>query len=651
MTLALCGPAPGLEEKNRPPPPPALDGRQQGYLLKLARQTILARGEGRGDGSGPGLGEQLAKHKAACGVFVRRGGWLVGKGYSEPAPLPEAVIEAAGQAGRIKRPIDGETADNWFTGEALAGCRIEVEIFSSAPQDIANAIDESGNISELLGELLEPGLDGLGVVFKGKTYRFPPSLVIATNAFHEAHTGTTFHVARLPIGELEEVREEIELFRFRSLHVLETAPGGPPMVLRRGHVLVSPDDVTLENISLAIERIGAHMLRRQRKDGTFGYEYLPSSGSYLEDRRNTLKWAWQAGPAWAMSLLARRENRALYEVPAMQAIAALERFRTPLKGGARPALIKTPGERGPLEPTALALLAILDLPKLGPDEAALLGFDAVRDDLLAGLMSLLDAAGRFGTTFPGSQKEEDPVHQFYYPGEVLLAMLTAHERTEDPAILEAAKRALDFYWKSYNPNLKPQSVPSFTQCLYRAWRITGDETYAGQAFVMTDWLFRPSKLLGPDNHPHPELYGGVTAYEDGRVGADTCVYLQGLADAIRMADEIRRRIETILLKGEINATDRTNFTKDIRAYERRGKRYRAALRAGARFILQLQVKPSETYYMPVPEEALWGVRPSLARNNLRIDNCQHAIVALLKIRDVLWPDWRGPSKQGPAAPK
>ena len=125
---------------------------------------------------------------------------------------------------------------------------------------------------------------------------------------------------------------------------------------------------------------------------------------------------------------------------------------------------------------------------------------------------------------------------------------------------------------------------------------------------MTDWLLE--KQCDESNCPYPELYGGVAAYPGYPPGVATAAYLEGFTEALRLARKL----------GDTQ----------------RAARYERAVRWAARFVMQLQFRPEEAYYVRSLPDAVWGVRTTLSRNRLRIDHCQHAMMSLMKTRQVLF---------------
>ena len=71
---------------------------------------------------------------------------------------------------------------------------------------------------------------------------------------------------------------------------------------------------------------------------------------------------------------------------------------------------------------------------------------------------------------------------------------------------------------------------------------------------------------------------------------------------------------------------------------KRAERYETVVREAARFVMQLQVRQEEAYFMRSPRDAVGGIRTTPALNLLRIDHCQHALIGLIKARQVLFPD-------------
>ena len=127
---------------------------------------------------------------------------------------------------------------------------------------------------------------------------------------------------------------------------------------------------------------------------------------------------------------------------------------------------------------------------------------------------------------------------------------------------------------------------------------------------LADWL--ADKQLTRANCKWAEMWGGVAAYSEGRAGVATASYLEGFADALLLARSV----------GDVE----------------RARRYESLVRGAARFVMQLQVRSEEAYFMRSPQDAVGGIRTSPSLNLLRIDHGQHAIIGLIKARQVLFPE-------------
>jgi hypothetical protein len=84
------------------------------------------------------------------------------------------------------------------------------------------------------------------------------------------------------------------------------------------------------------------------------------------------------------------------------------------------------------------------------------------------------------------------------------------------------------------------------------------------------------------------------------------------------------------------------------------ERYEQAVRLAARFVMQLQLRLPECYYVGLTDEVVGGVRRSLWDHRLRVDDSAAALWGLTRAREELFgplpPRNESPSTQ-PAAEK
>jgi len=250
--------------------------------------------------------------------------------------------------------------------------------------------------------------------------------------------------------------------------------------------------------------------------------------------------------------------------------------------------------------TALTALAMFESP-------AAEAYAEVRRRLMNGVYWLQAPSGMFVTAFPPARALGS---QLYYPGEALAAIARDYEEQPQQRAVEAFNTAYGYYSALFRAAPAPPFVAWHTQAFARMALRTKRPDYTEFVFGMTDWLV--ARQYDASNCRWPELYGGVEGYVPARVGVATASYLEGFTDALVLA----RRV------GD----------------QERAARYEQAVRLAARFVMQLQVRPVEAYYARSRPDTVWGIRTSPSDNRLRIDHCQHALMALMKTRQVLFAE-------------
>ena len=166
-----------------------------------------------------------------------------------------------------------------------------------------------------------------------------------------------------------------------------------------------------------------------------------------------------------------------------------------------------------------------------------------------------------------------------------------------------------FYKDYFRSTRSPPFVPWQVQAFVLMAGHTKRQDYADYVFELTDWL--AGMQLDSSNNPWPEMWGGIAGYGGGRAGVATAAYLEGFADALVFARSVGDK--------------------------RRVRSYKRVVRQAARFVMQLQVRPEEAYYILSRQDTVGGIRTSPYLNLLRIDHCQHALVGLIKARQALFP--------------
>jgi len=580
--LLLVAAAAGADPAPSPPPISSLDQR---FLVRLIRQAVEQRLRDESVYEVGYVPPSLRGLECQAVVTLRQHGYVRGLGTGLRGPVAVACRDAA-LAALTDAAKTGPVTLSW-----LDRVRIDVEaVGDPVPFEFPGRWTEE----RAFNPYIEPGVHGVLLRYGQAHRQFTPSQIVTQNiTVHEAIRALAQQFAQTP-----EQLVDATVARFRSTHFLERSPGGDVIELRRGLVLVEPGQVTDAALADTIERLAQYMIYRQLPSGLFSYQYEPSVERYTDDD-NPVR---QAGAAWALAWHAREYERTASAAAASKAIDRLASRAVDLESVEDAAYIAAPDGRHKLGITALTALAMYSHPD-GPQYAEL------RGKLVNGVRWLQTPSGMFVTAFPPASKFSS---QYYFPGEALLVLARDYEHQPGEPVVEAFDRAYDYYHRLFADDPTPPFAAWHTQAFARMAAPTKRRDYVDFVFEMTDWLV--DKQYDETNCPWPELHGGVQANVQGRVGVATASYLEGFAEALRLA----RRV------GD----------------DARTARYERAVRLAARFVMQLQVRPEEAYYVRSPQDTVGGIRTSPTDNRLRIDHCQHALLGLARARQVLFAEAR-----------
>ena len=405
------------------------------------------------------------------------------------------------------------------------------------------------------------------------------------------------------------------LLNFRTYSFAQPDPRSERTVeLYRGNTLFEgevTEEVLLDGISAAAE----WLLGTVEDDGRFDYEYFPTRDDHGRGY-NEVRHAGSVYGLFHVANLAAHEptlapRRDAYVAAGVKALGRVYEQLGPPPGtapgdGYVAFLEGRGGARSNSGAAALTLLSFLERPAPESVDAPQLAASLVRpgdDAILAGLaktlMAMVDERGHVFQLWTEAQEgglvDEQPL---YYPGELLLALVRYHERTGDTDALEVAKRvgrAQIAYAE------RPWQIPDHwvMQALDHLDRLDPDDpTWRQAAYHMgreyVSEQFPPQVAHAPD-------YRG--AYRrDMEIGRTTRAASRG--EAIGGVARIAWR------RGDPS-----------RSWER-------SLILGARHLLEQQYDADNTFSFPRPAEAIGAIRMGLIDNHCRIDNNQHAVVAL-----------------------
>ena len=362
----------------------------------------------------------------------------------------------------------------------------------------------------------------------------------------------------------------------------------------RGNQLVGPDDVTRESTVETARLMAEWMANNVDREGRLTYKYWPSKGEY-SGANNTIRQF--------MGTICLFQSAAFYGSDFVRKKAELnlahsitQFYRSDDGIG----YIDDVG-RAKLGAAALAGLAIrLDGDRFADQESKL--FKLTK--------RLQQKDGSFLTFY----KSESSKNQNFYPGECLLYWAYLLREKWSPSLHDRFRRSFGYYRAWHLDNRNPAFVPWHTQAYFILYGITKDPLLKEWIFEMNDWLlpfqqwdqvkvedckgrfYDPDKPYGP---PHASATG---------------VYLEGLADAFQLAVEVRD-------SGRADA-------------------YALVIKRALRDVMQLQFRHDvDMYYISKRERVLGGIRTTEYNNEIRVDNVQHNLMALMKIlaiRDFPW---------------
>jgi hypothetical protein len=434
--------------------------------------------------------------------------------------------------------------------------------------------------------------------------RVAPTQSIATNRRFSREV----EIAAERLGSsTEKVLSRARISAFDAWQIF-LRPGEPPraMALYRGNRIVPPEFATAEGLAETLEGLSRWLLGNLHANGRMTYKYWPSRGAE-SGSDNSIR---QFMATVALTRLAvARDDEAAAEAAGRNLRYNLERFYREIDGlGA----IVWEG-KAKLGAAALAALAILEQMQAGMPGAE--AHRATLDRLNAGIEALWQEDGSFRTFLVPPERNDN---QNFYPGEALLYWASLHRHTRDSDLAEKCRRSFRFYrdWHLAQPN--PAFVPWHTQADVMLFEDLGDRDFADFVLERNDWLLGMQQWAAPLD---PDLWGRFYDPMHPEYGpphaSSTGVYMEGLADAWRLARTL----------GDTA----------------RAEAYATALRRGLRAIRQLQFADPEidAFYVQRKDRVLGGLRTEAYNNEIRVDNVQHCLMALLKLAAepaFPWPD-------------
>jgi hypothetical protein len=187
----------------------------------------------------------------------------------------------------------------------------------------------------------------------------------------------------------------------------------------------------------------------------------------------------------------------------------------------------------------------------------------------------------------------------YFPGEAMLCLMKLYYHTKNKQYLDSVDKAFPFYRAYWRKHKKSAFVPWHTQTYLLLYQETKNKEVADFAFEMNDWLINKYQIV---ESRYADEIGG--APKNGPK-ISMSAYMEGIADAYQLA---------------VMADDEFHM-----------KKYLDSAGKGTRFLCQIQFTQNNTFFLKNPPKAIGGFMFSLRDTNIRCDNTQHSMLALMKV--------------------
>ncbi len=382
------------------------------------------------------------------------------------------------------------------------------------------------------------------------------------------------------LPEHEWKNAKITVFMTQDFVLSEKMEKAKELAFTRSRVYV--ENVTRQDLIDAVNNSWGWYLKNQLTEGEeagrYMYTFFPS-----KDLEPDEDWGLRnLNAVFVLAEIAKDQKDPVKIASVKKAIDTFARF---LKEGHNGKWLDWPYQRRvrSIAGTAFLLGAMLEL--------EVPGYEATMKQMTDAIISLQQPDGKLLTDFAGNYRDVD---QMYYPGETLLILARYYKKTKYKPALEAVEKAYEFYQAFWNNKENQQGpfVPWQVRAYQEAWSITKDRRYADFVFQLEDWMLKKYKPLGSDAEPGRQ--GALSTQFAG-----TGVYSEGLSAATRLAREIG----------------------DKERYER----YSKTLRGMMGYVLGLQFKDEDTYWVKRPDKVRGALSMRPDNEELRIDSTYHAI--------------------------
>jgi hypothetical protein len=585
-------------------------------LLVLGLTLPLA-GCRRSDKGGPGEVEDGIALRDLDGDEQRAlGEWLGARAAgSESGELPAVLRETPAVAYIGLRSAGSLVGEAWgaegaasFSLDTAFKAAIEASggaAFDTIELDLAHGFKTlDATNQEALWKLLgskHQGVRGVETRYSEKIDRNAPTQMLARNHTFRQEVERLWRQFSIPGEDFFAENGKVRLFEAQQY--LFAVASGTLTPLLRGNVLVEPAAVTAANTRACADLMIEWLLTHLHDDGRMTYQWFPTTSS--EDRGNNMIRQWMASNA-LIQIARRRSDPKLWDRIATNIDYNLGKFYVERDGFG---LIDENGQfkLGAIALAALAIVSHRDRARWATQEAA----------LRRTVDSLWKPDGQFESFFGKKTPREDNTQNFY-PGEALVLWGILYAESRDVELLKRYAASFRYYRQFHLDNRRPSLVPWHSQAHALVWQslrespapeVLAAEDLAKWVFEMNDWLVEVMAVWDVDV-AYPDEKGRFYSRKQPELGgphaSSTGVYMEGLIDAHRMAKALGDREHAEV--------------------------YRRTLARAMRSVMQLQfVDEIDMYYVVDRSRTKGGLRTTEFRNEIRVDNVQHVLMAVLEI--------------------
>ena len=556
---------------------------------------------------------------AAVHVTLRQDGLAVGYATSAVqnplAPIGPVGDPAANPPGQPARsPIMRHIAS--AVRDALRMARAADVALGALPEAVARDAFQTGDLVldmqlattprridvqmlDQLSEQLVVGRDGLAMRSGANKWAWSfPGTALANRISLAGQFQLLFKQLDLPPNAIQRLAEADApaVYRFAVIHIVRPRPGQPAIALTRGNVLLpaTPPDTATQ---LALGRkLAAFLLEHQLADLRFTGTYRPSAD------RHTEPTASLEDAALACYALARWAALDVHDETERQRLTdhvskSFDKVAAPL-GSARVPAPGSPQTR--LGPNAMGLVALLEIPGSSRRKD-------LRKQLYSRIWSMQGPDGRFRAAIPPSSPQATAPQQAL----ATLALVRMYAQTRDPVHLRQAENALTALWRETDDRYLIGTLPWLAMAEFDLARIgrpkPGLLTLQRLCEALWSHQVRPINLA-EDPMYRPDTVGGFALGGDlsGEPNWRSAAIVAAMAQSLRAENFVP---VSERLKWLVNSN------------------------LGARFLAQLTVEPTSTWYMRNPQAALGGMRWSMTDNQMTLSASSMALLAIVELHE------------------